>query len=85
MAQDAFDSRIGSKAHSMNLVLMDADGPLSLDEIMDEVRRRGLPVTNAPREHLWRLEGKNPDRPKHYVRKIDGDPVRWVRCSLLDY
>ena len=82
MAQDAFDSRVGCKAHSMNLVLLDADRPLSLDEIMAEVRRRGLPVTDAPREHLYRLEGKNPKRPQAYVRKIEGDPVRWVRCSL---
>lgn len=82
MAQDAFDSKIGSKAHSMNLVLLAANHPLSLDEIMNEVRRRGLPVTDAPREHLSRLEGKDPKRPLQYVKKIAGDPDRWVRCSL---
>ncbi len=66
----------------MNLVLLDADRPLSLNEIMDEVRRRDLPVTNAPREHLRRLEGKDPKRPKKYVEVVEGDPVRWVRCEL---
>ncbi len=65
----------------MNLVFLDADRPLPLDEIMAEVRRRGLPVTDAPRDRLYRLEGKNPKRPQAYVRKIEGDPVRWVRCN----
>ncbi len=72
---DEWDTRIGTGAHSTNVVLREAGRPLTLNEILTEVRRRGLPTTNAPDRHLYRLEGRQKDRPTAYIRK-NGD--RWV-------
>jgi hypothetical protein len=77
---DAWDTDVASAAHSINLVLMDADRPLLLDEIMTRVHERGLPVTKAPREHLRRLEGKEERRPQKYIEKL---PDGWIRCELV--
>lgn len=72
---DEWDTTIGSKAYYMNVVLREATVPLTVVEIMEEVRRRGYPEFGAPQSHLRRLEGKDPKRPTAYVQRIGN---RWT-------
>lgn len=72
---DEWDTTINSKAYYMNVVLREAESPLTVTEIMEGVRSLGKPEFGASLSHLRRLEGKDPKRPKAFVRRIGN---RWT-------
>ena len=72
---DEWNTTVGCMAYYMNVVLREAARPLTTNEIMQEVRRRGYPETGAPEEHLRRLAGKIAKRPTAFIPQIDN---RWA-------
>lgn len=80
-----WDTQIGTMAHSMDLVLFDASTPMTRDEILDAARRRGLNTyqnSASADAHLRRLADLRDDSRGKFIEKIDGKPVRWIRCKM---
>ena len=69
----AWGTVVGTGAASIDLVLMEATRPMSVREIEEDMRRRGLPERGAISSHLNTLRQRG-----HIVNTPEG----WCRVSL---
>ena len=65
---------VGTGAASIDIVLMEATRPLTIREIEDEIRHRGLPERGAVSSHLNTLKGRG-----HIINTPDG----WCRVEMV--
>jgi hypothetical protein len=69
----AWGTVVGTGAASIEIILMEASQPLSIHEIEEEVRRRGLTERGAVSRHLNVLKGRG---------HIINTPAGWCRVVL---
>lgn len=72
-AKTAWGTELGTESASIDLVLMEAQKPLSAKEILEEVRRRKLPTRQQANPHLSTLKRRG------YVTNSGG---KWQKTEL---